>query len=150
MRKVRITESQLKGIVKRMIKEETDNTIMLSLGRKVYDDLKKQGFKVSLNQERKASNMREPRSDKYRIGRRGESTWDKPNEFYVYSYNNRVEVASYVTEYTTSTRIQQLNNAMKELKNKYESDDIEGRFGNTNQVPPSLTLRFSFTKKGNY
>jgi hypothetical protein len=147
MKKVRITESQLKGLVKRIIKEERDSTIMLSLGRKVYQDLKNKGFKVFLNQTRKADNM-QAQDRKYDIGNKGYG-YDRADFFITSSYYY-VEITQDRKQYQSNSSITEMNNVLEELKQKYENEDVSAHIGRglTSSQHPQLV--FSLKKKGNY
>ena len=152
MRKVRITESQLKGIVRKMIKEERDSTIMLSLGRKVYQDLKDKGFKVHLSQGRSASNM-QAYSSKYKIGNKEPINSYDSEDFTITSSYYYVEIQQNRKQYQSNSSITEMNNALKELKQKYENEDIsasilENKTGITYSRYPQLI--FTLKKKGNY
>jgi len=152
MKKVRITESQLRGLVKRMIKEERDSTVMLSLGRKVYQDLKNKGFKVHLDQDRTASNM-QAYNRKYTIGNKEPYYSYDSADFFITSSYFYVEIQQNRKQYQSNSSITEMNNALKELKQKYENEDIsasilENKSGITYSKYPQLI--FTLNKKGNY
>ena len=147
MRKVRITESQLRGLVKKIIKEERDSTIMLSLGRKIYQDLKNKGFKVFLNQSRRADNM-QAQGQKYNIGDKGHG-YDS-EDFYITSSYYYVEISQERKQYQSNSSITEMNDVLEELKQKYENEDVSAHIGKGLTSSPYPQLLFTLKKKGNY
>lgn len=148
---IRLTESDLTRIIRRvihqqklnesMLNEDLDSTIMLSLGKKIYQDLKNKGVEV-VSWHRVDPGKRAI----LKANIKTTSLQDR-TQVYVHAEERYIEVSYNINKYESEYTEEKLNEIFEELKNKYEDEDIRAFIDTSGD---KAELIFTFRDSGDF